>query len=102
MEMRQQQVRDELVGYVCDICNMPCFKDEGPNRLASDEHATLRAEWGYWSESKDGSVHECHMCEKCYDKVQRFIEQELRGKVRVINAHSFAQTAEDTATDLPS
>jgi hypothetical protein len=84
MEMREKWLADENVGYTCDICNKPCFKENGANRLDSDEHATLRAEWGYWSDgSKDGTVHECQMCEACYEKVRFFIEHELKGKVRV-------------------
>jgi|ERR1017187_6826953 hypothetical protein len=84
MEMREKRVVDEVVGYTCDICSQPCFKEDGPNRLESDEHATLRAEWGYWSDgNKDGTSDECHMCEACYEKVRAFIEHELKGKVRV-------------------
>jgi hypothetical protein len=83
MEIREKRVVDEVAGYNCDICNKPCFKEDGPNQLDSSEYATLRAEWGYWSRDKDGTVHECHLCELCYDKVRRFIEEELNGKIRV-------------------
>jgi hypothetical protein len=85
MEMREKRLVDEVVGYVCDICGSPCLKESGSNRLESSEHATLRADWGYWSEGKDETAHECHMCESCYDKVRRFIEDELKGKVRVLD-----------------
>jgi hypothetical protein len=83
MEMREKQLVDEVVGYVCDICNKPCFMEAGPSRSASTECATLRAEWGYWSAGKDGTVHECHMCEACYELVRQYIERVLKGKVRV-------------------
>lgn len=81
---------DEVVGYTCDICGNTCYKEDGPNRSESSEHATLRAEWGFWSE-KDGTVHECHMCEKCYDRVRDFIENVLNGKVRVTEHWHFSR-----------
>ena len=84
MELREERLADEVVGYICDICGKPCFMEDGPNRSASTEHATLRAEWGFWSTNKDGTVHECHMCEGCFERVREFIEGELKGKVRVI------------------
>ncbi len=83
MEVREKRVVNEFVGYTCDICNQPCYKEHGPNRADSTEHALLRAEWGYWSDDKDLTVHECHMCEACYNKVRTFIEHELKGTVRV-------------------
>jgi hypothetical protein len=90
MEIREKRLVDEVVGIVCDICGQPCFNDADPNREGTSEYATLRAEWGYWSD-KDGSVHECHMCEACYDKVRRFIEHELKGKVRVTEYWPFSR-----------
>ncbi len=84
MEIREKRLADEIVGYTCDICGLACFKVDGPMHMDSSEYATLWAEWGYWSEgNKNGAVHECHMCEGCYEKVRTFIERELKGKVRV-------------------
>ncbi len=83
MEIREKRLSNEIVGYTCDICNNPCFKEEGHLHADSSEYATLRAEWGYWSDNKDLTIHECHMCEACYDKVRGFIERELKGKIRV-------------------
>lgn len=82
MELREERLAEVVVGYRCDICNQPCFKVDDPDRADSSEYALLRGEWGYWS-NKDCQVHECHMCEACYDKVREFIEQQLKGKVRV-------------------
>ena len=82
MEIREKRLIDEFVGIACDICGQPCFGEVEPDREGTSEYAMLRAEWGYWS-GKDGSVHECHMCETCYDKVRVFIERDLKGKVRV-------------------
>jgi len=83
MEMLEKKLTDEVIGYTCDICGQSCYKEDGPNRIHSTEYALLRADWGYWSDDKDGSVHECHMCETCYNKVRNFIEGELKGTVRV-------------------
>jgi len=56
---------EQVVGYVCDICCKEC---------PHGEHATLHAQWGFDS-SKDGEVHECHMCEVCYDQIKVLINQ---------------------------
>ena len=84
MEIREKRLADEVLGYTCDICNKPCFKEDGQNCADSSEYATLWAEWGYWSDGKDLTLHECHMCEACYEKVRTFIERDLKGKVRVV------------------
>ena len=85
MELRQTKETEEVIGYVCDVCGDPCFKAAGVQRLDSTEYATLSAEWGYWSEGKDMTRHECHLCESCYEKVRKYIEEELKGKVRIVN-----------------
>jgi len=84
MEMRRVKQTEEVIGYVCDVCGSPCFKESGDLRFESTEYAVLSAQWGYWSNGKDLTRHECHLCEDCYDKVRQFIEEFLRGKVRVI------------------
>lgn len=63
--------KEEIVGYICDICNEDC----------NNECATMDVTWGYFS-TKDGTQMECHMCEKCFDKVTAFIENDLKGIVR--------------------
>lgn len=83
MELRQVTPKEETVGYICDVCRNPCFKEAGEQRLLSTEYATLSAEWGFWS-NDDCTYHECHLCESCYERVRQFIEKELGGKVRII------------------
>lgn len=83
MEIRKSRQVDEVVGYTCDVCHKPCHKDENECE-ASIEFALLRAEWGYWSQGKDQTIHECHLCESCYDKVKTFIEQSLNGTMRIL------------------
>ena len=82
MEIRALQPTEVVTGYVCDVCGQNCAKESGKDRSYTDEHATLSAEWGYSSNDKDLTWHECHMCESCYDKVRRYIEEELKGTVR--------------------
>lgn len=85
MKIKRPIPREETVNIECDICHKSCAKDEG--RDNSSEYAALSAHWGYWSDGKDLSKHECHMCEGCFEKVKNFIEKELKGTVRHIEAH---------------
>jgi hypothetical protein len=85
MELRRTKHTEEVIGFVCDVCGNPCAKESGDQGLHADEHAVLSAEWGYWSEGKDLTYHECHLCEPCYDKVRNYIEKVLMGRVRVID-----------------
>ena len=65
---------EQVVDVTCDICQKSC-------RGSCDmEFAELRAVWGYDSKC-DGEMHECHMCEECYEKVVAFIDS-LGGQVR--------------------
>lgn len=60
---------------LCDICLSNCT----PEGYCDSEYAVLFAAWGYDSK-RDCSTTECHMCEKCYEKVKAFIES-LGGEV---------------------
>jgi hypothetical protein len=84
MELRQPRQVEEVTGYICDVCGNSCSK-VADDPVESAEYALLSAEWGYWSDGKDLTRHECHLCELCYDKVRHYIEQVLHGKVRVID-----------------
>lgn len=81
MEIKKQQTVDKVVGWLCDVCGEPC----NPVDPEAWEFATLSAQWGFYSK-KDQELHECHICELCYDKITNFIES-LGGKVRVRNYH---------------
>ena len=100
MEIRSTKQTEEVIGYECDVCGNSCFKVAGEQREHSTEYAALTAEWGFWSEGKDLTRHECHLCESCYEKVRKYIEQVLHGKVRVMD-HSCAgdSSAEKTSGD---
>jgi hypothetical protein len=82
MEIRRTKQVDVVVGFSCDICGQNCAKHSSETCSDASEHATLSADWGYWSDNKDLTWHECHMCEACFDKVREFIEHDLRGTVR--------------------
>jgi hypothetical protein len=83
MELRRRKQTEEVIGYICDVCGIPCFKAEGVQGPHSTEFAVLSADWGFWSDGKDCTRHECHLCESCYGKVRNYIEQVLHGTVRV-------------------
>lgn len=85
MELRRHKQVEEVIGYLCDVCGNTCFKETGIERLDSTEYAVLSADWGFWSDGKDLTRHECHLCESCYEKVRKYIEQVLHGRVRVID-----------------
>lgn len=71
-EIKEKQEVEKVVGYRCDICGHEC---------PHGEHATLHAQWGYDSH-KDGEIHECHICEKCYDAHIVTLIKRLKGKIR--------------------
>jgi hypothetical protein len=75
-----------VVGWKCDICGMSCNASQD-ERYEAHERASLRARWGYHSR-KDMQVHECDMCEDCYDHLVEYIET-MGGKVRVIEDNHF-------------
>jgi hypothetical protein len=52
----------KVIDYIiCDSCKKNC-----KSSIAEDsEYATLRANWGYWSDS-DGRNYELHLCEHCF------------------------------------
>lgn len=79
MEIKEKITSEEVTGYICDICNKSC--NESGYDFESHEWAELKATWGYFS-NKDLQIHQCHMCEQCYDLVANFIKS-IGGKIRV-------------------
>jgi len=83
VEIKKKVEIEKVVGYICDVCGMSCDKGSpGSPDEGCHEWATLSATWGYFS-NKDQECHECNLCESCFDKVRGFIEETLKGKVRV-------------------
>lgn len=70
MEIKEKREIEKVISYFCDVC-----------KKRRDEVAILGCTWGYFSR-KDGVVCECHLCEICYDKVVKFIRDDLKGEVR--------------------
>lgn len=77
MEVKQAVLLTEIVGHICDMCTQTCRK----NSEEGYEYGTLSAEWGYWSDQRDLTQEECHLCESCFAKVREFIQSQ-GGKVR--------------------
>jgi len=80
MEIKKKIESEKVIGFICDVCGMSCAKDLEHDNC--HEWATLSATWGFFS-NKDQEYHECHLCESCYDRVRGFIEEQLKGKIRV-------------------
>lgn len=68
MEKIGSVLKKEVVEIYCDFCGKGT-KDE----MGNFECATLSANWGYTSR-KDGEIHNCHMCETCYDTIKILLE----------------------------
>lgn len=76
MQIKKLVEKLEVTDITCDICNNSCFNEHG-----SCECVTIYHSWGYYSK-KDGTIIECDICESCFEKVQDFIVNTLKGKVR--------------------
>lgn len=93
MELRKLRPREEVVGMICDMCSKSCASPD-EDRDNCYEHGTLEAHWGFWSDGKDLTNEECHLCESCFGKVRQFIRDQ-GGKVRVIEVAAFESTGPD-------
>lgn len=62
-----------LVDITCDVCGSSCRKDiKLNNQDYGFEFATLKAKWGYFSDS-DGKCWQIELCENCfYDTIGHF------------------------------
>jgi hypothetical protein len=63
------------------MCGNDCRPKDSPD--FGHEHGVLSASWGYWSNGRDMTQEECHLCELCFGKVRDFIVAS-GGKVREI------------------
>lgn len=75
MEVKELVQRFEIVNVNCDICGKSCKSQ------CSYEYVNISHVWGYGSD-KDGVALNCDICENCWDKVEGFIVNELKGNVR--------------------
>jgi hypothetical protein len=80
MRILERQSAYTVTGFNCDVCKQFCEENE---------FATLSGLWGFHS-NKDGTFHECHMCETCFDKVNIFIRS-LGGEIREMGQHWITQ-----------
>lgn len=76
MEVHKITTTQQVVGHICDMCSREC---------PHNEYAILTAEWGYYSNNKDLTTNESHLCENCFDKVKDFIDSQ-GGRVRTLES----------------
>lgn len=62
-----------IVDIICDGCHKSCVTKE-TLPFFSAEYATLKANWGYFSNS-DGEKLEKQFCESCTEKMQWLLEK---------------------------
>lgn len=79
MHIKELVQRSEITDVICDICNKSYYVEGGGCEYVDIDHY-----WGYYS-NKDGTKTECDICESCFAKVQDFIVNTLKGKVREIS-----------------
>lgn len=91
MEIRKLRITQDVVGAICDMCHKPCVDPNSKTPDYEHEYGTLSASWGYYSNGKDLSHDECHLCENCFDEVRAFI-QNKGGNVRTITVSAFEST----------
>jgi hypothetical protein len=63
-----KRVVSTVTNVVCNACGKSCLKAKKENSL---EFATICATWGYFSDNRDGQVHEGHLCQICFDKITK-------------------------------
>ncbi len=69
-----QSIEQEVtVDVICDGCGRSCVTKE-TLPFFSAEHATLKANWGYFSNS-DGEILDKQFCEKCTGLMQWLLEK---------------------------
>ena len=81
MKVKKDVTIEKVDDVICDVCGKRC------KGSCDIECATLAATWGYDSK-RDGEVHECDMCEDCYEKVCQFIES-LGGRINKGRVYNF-------------
>lgn len=55
-----------VVDVKCNSCGNSCIKSK---QDLAFEFATIHAAWGYFSNKRDGEVHEAHLCQSCFEKL---------------------------------
>ena len=80
MHIKELVQKVEITDIICDICDKSCCSEGGTCEYVAIDH-----HWGYYS-NKDGTKTECDICEGCFAKVQDFIVNTLKGKVREISS----------------
>lgn len=71
MEIKTPRTYIATSSVLCDVCEKECIENYIP----------ISCIWGYGSPN-DGDQTSCELCESCWNKVEAFIVNELKGKVR--------------------
>lgn len=69
MIKKENETKDVEVikDVICNMCGNSCKKHEGFD--GSFSFATVKAHWGYFSDNRDGELHEAQICQKCWEDV---------------------------------
>ena len=65
-EMAEHEIIKDVI---CNMCGKSCKPYDGFDHGFSC--ATLTAHWGYFSDNRDGEIHEAHLCQKCWEKITK-------------------------------
>lgn len=69
MKIYKKVLTKKLTDVKCDACGKSCTIIDGIM-----EYGIIEAFWGYGSK-KDGNKYEKELCESCFDKVTKFVEE---------------------------
>lgn len=75
MKYKRGVLRQELVVYkiTCDLCGsdilVETMQDAAGEPVVAHMGIEIQADWGYFSNNKDGDHYEIDVCEKCFDKI---------------------------------
>lgn len=68
---------------LCDVCGNSCCLF-AQDKLISTEHATIKANWGYYSDS-DGKKYDIDICEKCFYDVIAHLKVQNKTDGKALN-----------------
>lgn len=70
--LKEEKLVIQVTGIFCDICTKDCNTSKNEARM--EEYALLSYQWGCGSK-KDGEKGYLHICEECYDMIDKFIQE---------------------------
>jgi hypothetical protein len=69
MIKKEQEIKniETIKDVICNNCGNSTKKHDGFN--GSFAFAVLNVSWGYFSDNRDGEVHEAHLCQTCWEHI---------------------------------